>query len=90
MATTTTDPQVRTPEEQPQTSPAGRFEIAGIPVIYFAVVLAILAVATYSDNLPQTMLVGFFAVIVVGGLVNWLGEQVPFCLLYTSPSPRDS
>lgn len=86
MATTTTDPQVRTPEEQPQTSPAGRFEIAGIPVIYFAVVLAILAVATYSDNLPQTMLVGFFAVIVVGGLVNWLGEQVPFLREYGLPT----
>lgn len=55
-----------------------RLEIAGIPVLYFVLVLAILALATFTDNLPETLIVGFFSVMILGGLIHWLGEQVPF------------
>lgn len=55
-----------------------KIKIAGMPALYFLVVLAVLLLATYTNSLPETMIVGFFSVMVVGGLIHWLGEQVPF------------
>lgn len=55
-----------------------RIKISGIPVFYFAILVAILLLATYTGTLPETMIVGFFAVMILGGLIHWLGEQVPF------------
>lgn len=81
---TTTQPEAPSASETVQNqSPAegskkSKIKIAGMPALYFIATLAILLVATYTDNLPETMIVGFFSVMIIGGLIHWFGEQIPY------------
>jgi Na+/citrate or Na+/malate symporter len=82
MTTANTEHVTRTISDQGDSaepvSQKSKLKIAGIPALYFIVLLAVLLLATYTDNLPETLIVGFFAVMVVGGIIHWLGDQVPF------------
>ncbi|MGD7003366.1 2-hydroxycarboxylate transporter family protein [Corynebacterium halotolerans] len=52
--------------------------IAGFPPIWFGLLLAVVAIATFTGSLPETMLGGFALTIVLGGLLIWTGNLFPY------------
>jgi malate:Na+ symporter len=51
--------------------------LAELPALYYVTFLAVLLVAAFTGNLPDSMLAGFAATIILGGLFIWLGNLVP-------------
>ena len=51
--------------------------LAEIPAFYYVTFLAVLLTAAATGNLPDSMLAGFAATIILGGLFIWLGNTVP-------------
>ena len=51
--------------------------VAGIPIAYYAVCLAVLLVAALTGNLPPTLIAGFAATLLLGNLLFWIGTMVP-------------
>lgn len=52
-------------------------ELAGLPPAVWVVGAAVLLTAALTDHLPTSMLSGFAITMVVGGLLMWVGQQVP-------------
>ncbi|WP_228282723.1 2-hydroxycarboxylate transporter family protein [Brevibacterium atlanticum] len=70
----------------PTTSPegdktAGRkrdlFTIAGMPYLYFGALFITFLIAALTNNLPDSMLVGFGITVVLGGLLMMIGQLAP-------------
>ncbi len=81
------------PAENPADSAATEFDkpeswtrIMGLPIGWFAILFAIVATAALLGALPNSMLAGFAVVILVGGLLNWLGGRVPVLRNYGLPT----
>lgn len=53
------------------------FKIAGMPYLYFGALFATFLIAAFTDNLPDSMLVGFGVTVVLGGLLMMIGQLVP-------------
>lgn len=51
--------------------------INDMPIWWFLAVLATLAVAVYTGNLPGALLGGFAVTLVLGGLLTWIGTIIP-------------
>lgn len=79
----TSSPQDERPAGGPPPPPGGETagplwrRIAGFPMGYFAVFMIVIGVASYTDNLPDSMFAGFAVTIVLGGVIMWLGNLVP-------------
>lgn len=58
-------------------NPDGPGRVMGIPVRYFAFPLAIVLIAALTDNLESEMMIGFAAVMVIGGVLHWVGDRIP-------------
>ena len=70
--------KVTAPEEGVAASAhGGRFRILDMPALYYFILLAILLIASATDNLPDSMVVGFAATMILGGLLMWIGNLVP-------------
>ena len=71
-------PATRT-EPQPGTHHPGRlwFKIAGVPAPLYVVLAGLVLTAAITGNLPDTMVVGFAATILLGGLFIWIGNLFP-------------
>lgn len=54
-----------------------RFTIAGMPYLYFGGLFITFLVAALTDNLPDSMLIGFGVTIVLGGVLMAVGERIP-------------
>lgn len=52
--------------------------VAGFPPLVFAVLFAITLVGGLTGTLPDSMLAGFACTMLLGGLLIWLGNLVPF------------
>ena len=81
------------PAEDPATSTAAEFDrpeswtrIMGLPIGWFALLLGVVTAAALLGALPNSMLAGFAVVILVGGLLNWLGGRVPVLRNYGLPT----
>ncbi|MCR3721911.1 MULTISPECIES: 2-hydroxycarboxylate transporter family protein [Prauserella salsuginis group] len=59
------------------TEPKHGMTIAGLPVVHFAMALSVVLLAAITDTLPNTLVSGFAASMVVSGLLMWLGQRVP-------------
>lgn len=53
------------------------FTIAGMPYLYFGALFITFLIAAITDNLPDSMLVGFGLTVVLGGVLMAVGESVP-------------
>ncbi|WP_192496980.1 2-hydroxycarboxylate transporter family protein [Gulosibacter chungangensis] len=51
--------------------------INDMPIWWFLAVLATLAVAVYTGNLPGALLGGFAVTLTLGGLLTWIGTMIP-------------
>src|SRR5699024_4754033 len=54
-----------------------RFTIAGMPYLYFGGLFITFLIAALTDNLPDSMLIGFGVTIVLGGVLMAIGERIP-------------
>lgn len=88
-----TEEQAKAPAEDPAANAAAEFDkpeswtrIMGLPIGWFAVLFAVVMATTALGVLPNTMLAGFAVVILVGGLLNWLGGRVPVLRNYGLPT----
>ncbi|MEB3370468.1 2-hydroxycarboxylate transporter family protein [Saccharopolyspora mangrovi] len=52
-------------------------ELAGLPPAVWLVGAAVLLAAALTDHLPTSLLSGFAITMVTGGLLMWIGKQVP-------------
>lgn len=68
------------------TKPESWTRIMGMPIGWFFLFFAIIATVAALDVLPNSMLAGFAVVILVGGLLNWLGGRVPVLRNYGLPT----
>jgi Na+/citrate or Na+/malate symporter len=66
-------------EPQPGTHHPGRlgFKIASLPAPLYVVLAGLVLTAAITGNLPDTMVVGFAATILLGGLLIWIGNLFP-------------
>lgn len=67
VGTTTTD----------ETTPPWK-RIAGFPPLWFGLMLAVVAIAVFTETLPVNMLGGFALTIILGGLLIWIGNLFPY------------
>ncbi|MDJ1370680.1 2-hydroxycarboxylate transporter family protein [Gulosibacter molinativorax] len=51
--------------------------INDMPIWWFLAVLATVAVAVYTGNLPEALLGGFAVTLTLGGLLTWIGSMIP-------------
>lgn len=51
--------------------------IMGLKLPWFFLIFAIVVATTLLDAMPNEMLPGFAVVILLGALINWIGERVP-------------
>ncbi len=58
----------------------------GLPIGWFAILFAIVVACALLGALPNMMLAGFAVVILIGGLLNWLGGRVPVLRNYGLPT----
>ncbi|WP_432511483.1 2-hydroxycarboxylate transporter family protein [Kineococcus sp. SYSU DK001] len=68
------------------TPPARWRTVAGIPLGYYALFLAVLLTAAVTGNLPPTIVAGFATTLLVGGLFAWIGGLVPVLRDYGLPT----
>src|SRR3954466_1412608 len=68
-------PATRT-EPQPGTHHPGRlgFKTASVPAPLYVVLAGLVLPAAITGNLPDSMVVGFAATILLGGLFIWIGN----------------
>ncbi|WP_170228427.1 2-hydroxycarboxylate transporter family protein [Nesterenkonia populi] len=60
--------------------------IMGLPIHWFAIFFAVIIACAWLEVLPNAMLAGFAVVILVGGLLNWIGGRVPLLRNYGLPT----
>ncbi|WP_168198653.1 2-hydroxycarboxylate transporter family protein [Nesterenkonia sp. NBAIMH1] len=60
--------------------------IMGLPLHWFGIFFVVIAACAMLGVLPNTMLAGFAVVILVGGLLNWIGGRVPVLRNYGLPT----
>ncbi|WP_406691246.1 2-hydroxycarboxylate transporter family protein [Saccharopolyspora sp. ID03-671] len=61
-------------------------ELAGLPPLVHLAGAAILLAAALTDHLPTSLLSGFAVTMLVGGLLMWVGKQVPVLRDYGLPT----
>lgn len=88
-----TEEQAKAPAEDPAANAAAEFDkpeswtrIMGLPIGWFAILFAIVVACALLGALPNMMLAGFAVVILIGGLLNWLGGRVPVLRNYGLPT----
>lgn len=62
------------------------FQIAGMPYLYFGALFITFLIAALTNNLPDSMLVGFGITIVLGGLLMAIGQTIPKVRDYGLPT----
>lgn len=62
------------------------FRIAGMPYLYFGALFITFLIAAMTDNLPDSMLVGFGITVVLGGALMAIGQLVPKVRDYGLPT----
>lgn len=80
------DPTLRDAENPPRAEKPQWLRIADMPILYFGALFVILLVAALTDNLPDTMVVGFATTMVLGGLLMAIGNLVPVIRDYGLPT----
>ncbi|TSI13826.1 2-hydroxycarboxylate transporter family protein [Brevibacterium aurantiacum] len=60
--------------------------IAGMPYLYFGALFITFLVAALTDNLPDSMLVGFGITVVLGGALMAIGQSIPKVRDYGLPT----
>jgi malate:Na+ symporter len=73
----TDDPSVSRVDAPPEESPSGKLEIAGIGIVLYLVMLALVLVAGYLGALPPNIVSGLAVAMLMGGLLKWVGDQIP-------------
>ncbi|WP_336715484.1 2-hydroxycarboxylate transporter family protein [Arthrobacter sp. USHLN218] len=58
-------------------APEGKLHIQGVPLLYFAILLAVVAVAVYTEVLPHNLATGMAVTMVIGGALNYIGTLFP-------------
>lgn len=56
------------------------------PIWWFLAIVATMLIAIYTDNLPGSLLGGFAVAIVLGGLLSWIGNLVPYARHFGLPT----
>ena len=61
-------------------------KIASVPAPLYVVLAGLVLTAAITGNLPDTMVVGFAATILLGGLFIWIGNLFPVVRDFGLPS----
>ncbi|MEC2072682.1 2-hydroxycarboxylate transporter family protein [Alkalihalophilus marmarensis] len=57
-------------------------KIMGLPLVWFAVFLAITLVTLYTENLPTGMIGSLLVMVVLGEALGWIGDRLPIIKSY--------
>ncbi|MGO1182538.1 MAG: 2-hydroxycarboxylate transporter family protein [Micrococcaceae bacterium] len=81
------------PPEDPSAAAAAVLEkpeswtrIMGLPIGWFGVLFAIVMTSALTGSMANTMLSGFALVVMIGGLLHWIGGRVPVLKNYGLPT----
>ncbi|OLS37061.1 citrate:sodium symporter [Alkalihalophilus pseudofirmus] len=59
-----------------------QLKIMGLPLVWFAVFLAITLVTLYTGNLPTGMIGSLLVMVVLGEALGWIGDRLPIIKSY--------
>ena len=84
---TSAPPTISEDENYPRTPVLLRgTEMAGLPPLVYLAGAAVLLAAALTDHLPTSLLSGFAITMMIGGLLMWIGRQIPGLRDYGLPT----